>query len=105
VPRAFDQQTGGGLMIELGSTTPGAGYGQPNITGTANLAGFFTAVLVNDFAPSIGDSYAVITWGPLNLNGAFNNVDLGPAGLPPDRRWDTANEYSATGFTLTVIAR
>jgi hypothetical protein len=101
VSGTYDQTTSGALVVEIGGTTAGAGYGQLNVTGTANLAGSFKAELVNDFAPSIGDSYAVITWG--SLNGAFNNVFL--PGLPPDRRWDTSNEYSATGFTLTVIAR
>jgi hypothetical protein len=97
----YDQTTDGSLVIEIGGTTAGAGYGQLNVTGTAYLAGSFTAVLVDDFAPSIGDSYAVITYG--SKNGLFNNVFL--PGLPPDRRWDTGNEYGPTGFTLTVIAQ
>jgi hypothetical protein len=97
----YNQTTNGSLVIEIGGTTAGAGYGQLNVTGTASLAGSFTAVLVNDFAPSIGDSYAVITYG--SRNGLFNNVFL--PGLPPDRRWDTGNEYGPTGFTLTVIAQ
>jgi hypothetical protein len=95
----YDQTANGSLVVAIGGTTAGAGFGQVNVTGTAFLAGSFSAVLVNDFAPDIGQSFPVLTYGA--RDGSFNNVNL--PGLPPDRRWDTNNEYGANAFTLTVI--
>jgi hypothetical protein len=92
----YDQQTTGTLLIQLGGTTAGAGYGQLNVTGTANIAGPLSVVYVNDYLPSLGDSFQVVTFG--GRNGSFSSMSL--PGLPPGEHW--ASAYDPNDFTLTV---
>jgi hypothetical protein len=90
-------QANGHLVVQLGGTTPGAGYGQLTVAGTANLAGSLLVEDVNVYLPTLGNSFAVLTFGA--LNGSFSNVNV--PGLSPGERWSAA--YDANDFTLTVV--
>jgi hypothetical protein len=94
----YDQTVNGTLVIDLGGTSPGAGYGQLNVAGTANLAGNLSVNLVNDYAPVVGDSFRVLTFGA--RNGDFGRKDLPSLGT--GRRMDAA--YDAGGLTLAVVS-
>jgi hypothetical protein len=97
----YDQTTSGALVIEIAGTTPGAGCGQLNVTATAAIAGPLVTVFVNDFmpnyAPNVGDSFEIVTFG--SLSGGFSSMML--PGLAAGQSWDASN--GAGGFTLTVV--
>jgi hypothetical protein len=74
----YTQRVGTTLFIDIGGLTAGAGYGQLNVTGAANLDGTLTVTLTNDFSPSIGDSYQILTFGARNGDfGTYNLPNLG----------------------------
>ncbi len=93
----YTQRAGTNLVIDIGGTAPGAGYGQLNVAGTANLAGTLTVVLTNDYSPSIGNSYQILTFGA-------RNGDFGVENLPnlgTDRHFAAANDPN--DLTLNVV--
>jgi hypothetical protein len=93
----FDEQVGANLLIDLGGHVAGAGYGQLNVTGTANLAGNLFVACVNAFLPSLGDSFTLLTFG--SRNGSFTGQFL--PGLPPGEHW--VSTYDPNDFTLSVV--
>lgn len=99
VADVFELQANAELDIDLGGTDPGAGYGQVNVAGTANLAGTLVVRFVNHFLPRVGDGFTILTFGA--LNGRFARVNLSQAGLPPGEHWDD-NGYADGSFTLMV---
>jgi hypothetical protein len=76
----FTQGAFGSLQIDLGGTGAGVGYGQLNVTGTANLGGNLTVNLVNGFTPNPGDTYQILLFG--SRVGGFASLNL-PDGLSP----------------------
>ena len=83
VPPPADD-TVGTLVIEIGGDTPGAGYDQVRVSGTATLGGTLEVVLINSFEPSLGDTFDFLTFG--TLSGQFAEVH-GPMG------WGDGNLY------------
>ncbi len=77
----YTQGASGSLQIDIGGTTAGTDYGQLKVNGTAALDGNLTVNLVNDFMPSPGDQYQILTFGSRgNPPSDFNSMDL-PDGL------------------------
>ncbi|MEZ6119780.1 MAG: hypothetical protein R3C28_24875 [Pirellulaceae bacterium] len=73
----FTQASGGSLQIEIGGTTPGPGsenvddgYDQINVTTSATLDGTLDIDLINDFTPSVGDTFDILTFG--SVTGKFS---------------------------------
>ncbi|MCA9198702.1 MAG: hypothetical protein KDA87_14235, partial [Planctomycetales bacterium] len=73
----FTQASGGSLQIEIGGTSPGPGaqnvddgYDQINVTTLATLDGTLDIELINDFTPSIGDTFDILTFG--SVTGKFS---------------------------------
>jgi len=72
------------LEIEIGGTNPGPGvpiddgYDQINASGEASLDGTLEVTLINDFVPSLGQTFDFLTFG--SLSGAFAEV-TGPMGF------------------------
>ena len=50
------------LDMELGGTTPGTGYDQLIVNGTAYLGGTLNMIRWNDFTPQDGDVYTLLTY-------------------------------------------
>ncbi len=50
------------LNIEIGGTSPGTGYDQLVITGTATLGGTLNVSLINGFTPASGDTFQILTF-------------------------------------------
>ncbi len=48
-------------LIELGGTAPGTGHDQINHVGTAALGGMLNVQFINSFAPTVGDSFTIMT--------------------------------------------
>ena len=82
---AFTQQASGTLEIEIGGTTPGVAHDQLAVGTSANLAGVLNVNFTNNFAPSMGDTFEILTsssrTGTFSTGGGFaatNGVVLVP---------------------------
>jgi hypothetical protein len=94
VNRPFTQGPFGSLQIELGGSDAGSGFGQLAVTGQATLDGNLTVILVNDFTPSQGDRFSILTFGSRGSPPTdFATKDL-PAGLNA--------VYSSSSLTLVA---
>ena len=94
----YTQSTDGTLLLELGGTTKGTDHDWLNVDGPADLAGTLKINLVDDFEPSIGDSFTVLTCTGLSDSGlTFDLPDLSSG-----KNWDS--EIGALTITLSVVA-
>ena len=66
---SFTQASDGMLQIELAGTDPGTGYDQINVSNLASLDGTLQVVLLDDFVPSAGDAFEIVTFG--SVSGQF----------------------------------
>lgn len=89
----------GNLNFEIGGLTRGIEYDAINIDGDGNLTfgGTLNLSLINDFAPSSGDTFDLFNYTA--ATGTFDTVNLGS--LSSGLAWDTSALYT-TG-TLSVI--
>ena len=71
----YSQGAGGVLRAEVGGLTPGSGYDQLIVTGTANLAGVLDVSLVNGFVPVDGNRFSIIQSSG-SVTGTFSQVNL-----------------------------
>ena len=85
------------LLVELGGTTPGAGYDQLHVTGQLSLAGLLQVVLVPGFMPGSGNSFDLLDWG--SLAGTFSSISL-PA-LTAGLTWNTSQLYTTGVLSVT----
>jgi autotransporter-associated beta strand protein len=85
------------LMIQIAGANAGQ-FGLLDVLGTANLSGHLDPVLLNDFVPTIGESFTFLNYGAVNGTlFIFNrNIDDEPL------HWDVS--YFPTYATLTVVA-
>jgi hypothetical protein len=74
----YTQHAGGVLTIEADGLTPDTEHGQLIVTGTATIDGALVVEFINDYLPSVGDSFVVLTAG--TLTGTFPLV-IGPGSL------------------------
>ncbi len=81
---AYQQRATGELWIELGGITPGMQHDVFEVSGQAALAGKLKVSLIDDFVPTVGDEFTVLTAG--SIVGTFDTVEL-PA-LPVGREWE-----------------
>jgi hypothetical protein len=82
---------GGMLDFGINSLTS---FGQVSIPGNATLSGALRVHLNNGYAPTLGNSFALLTYG--SESGIF-----APLNLPSNIGWQT--NYGSTQFTLTVL--
>lgn len=90
----YTQGVNGVLNIEIGGNTPGTGYDQIRVNGTAVLDGTLNITLINGYQPTPGDFFEIID--PNAVSGAFSQINA--PGLTMQ------SNYSAAGITLTVLA-
>ena len=88
------------LHIGLSGITRGTQYGALTTTGNMILAGPLF-VSLNSFAPSAGQSFDILDWGPGSLSGTFSSLHL-PA-LAGGRVWNTSQLYT-TGVLSVGLA-
>ncbi|MGO9922159.1 MAG: beta strand repeat-containing protein, partial [Isosphaeraceae bacterium] len=65
---AFTQTSKGALDVQIGGTPASGLSGQVAVSGTATLAGAFNLAVVNDFAPSAGEDFKVMTFASASGN-------------------------------------
>ena len=70
---SYFQTANGILDMELGGTTPGSGYDQLIVNGTANLNGTLSVIRWDNFVPKDGDVYTLITY--YSKSGNFSDFD------------------------------
>jgi hypothetical protein len=81
---------GSKLKIELGGTTPGTQYDQIHVGGNLSLDGALQVLLINNFTPSLGNTFDILDWG--TKTGTFSSISFPmlPAGLT----WDSSQFYT-----------
>jgi hypothetical protein len=91
----FTQDALATLTVQLGGTPDTGQFGQLSVLGTANLDGTLQVTLTNDYVPSTGDAFQILTYGS--------------RGSPPS---DFANppdgfdlNYDDDGGSLTIVAQ
>jgi hypothetical protein len=92
----FTQESTGTLAIELGGTTAGTEYDQVNVTGAASFDGTLEITLIDDFSPSAGQTFTLMTYA--SRDGIFSSTHL-PI-LDPGLIWEI--NYYTTSLTLTA---
>lgn len=97
VTGSYTQDTTGILAMEIGGTTADTEYDQLLVSGTATLDGGLQVSTIDDFIPTLGDSFTLMTFA--SHIGTFTTETL-PA-LGPGLEW--AVNYGETALTLTVI--
>jgi autotransporter-associated beta strand protein len=83
------------LIMELDGTTPGSGYDQLDISGLATLNGTLVLTYLDDFSPSVGDSFEILE-GRTTGEFALTNFPSLSNGLS----WNTTQLY--TNGTISV---
>jgi hypothetical protein len=74
----YTQTAAGTLVIEIGGLTVGSQYDRLVVTGSATLNGTLSVVLLSGFQPSLGDTFAVLTFNSHTGNfSSFTGLDLG----------------------------
>jgi hypothetical protein len=67
----YSQPDSGALNIQIGSSPGNGAFGQLVVTGSASLAGSFGANTVNDYGPTAGQTYQVMSFA--SVSGSFTS--------------------------------
>ena len=90
----YTQGADGVLNMEIGGNTPGSGYDQLRVIGTATLGGTLNLKLINGFNPRLGDVFEIID--PNAVAGEFARINAEGFGVQAN--------YAAGGITVTVTS-
>ncbi len=94
----YPQSASGRLNIKLGGLAPGSGYDRLAVSGAAQLDGILNLALANNFAPSPGDQFPVVTYA--SRSGQFSAINS--AGISNHATFDHA--YTPNALVLTVTS-
>ena len=95
------------LEIEIGGLIPGGEFDVVNITGDAALGGTLTVSLIdplgggNVFAPSVGDTFEILTAG--KLLGTFSSETFPAIPGKPSLEWFIDYDYAEDIVQLSVV--
>lgn len=95
----YAQLATGAMDVQVGGTTPGTRYSQLNITGTAALTGTLNIALINNFKPTIGQTFTILN-ASTGITGTFSVVK----GTSIDSTKHFSVSYSPTTVVLTVVS-
>ena len=85
------------LAMELGGTVVGDEYDQLDVAGDLTPGGTLQVVLIDDFAPGVGDMFDILEWGTLSA-APFDAVVLPE--LAGRKAWDTSDLYSTGAISV-----
>jgi hypothetical protein len=88
----YSPQASSTLSLILGGVTPGTGFAQLQVVGTAKLTGALAVTLNPGFTPKPGDTFQIITYGA--GSGTFSTLTGISPGNPP--------VYLPTGVNLVA---
>ncbi len=94
----YTQASTRSLDVGVGGTTAGSQFGQLNVTGAVSLGGILNVSVLNGYAPSLGNSYQVSSFG--SVTGSFS----AETGLIIGGGLDFNPSLSTTSLTLVVVA-
>ncbi len=94
----YTQDASGSLSIEIGGLTAGGNYDQLAVTNIANLDGTLDISLIDEFTPSEGQVFTVLTAS--SVSQTFSNIHQ-PPDMPNDLFFRVT--YLASSVTLTVV--
>ena len=98
IPSSYTQNSTGSFEVAIGGTTVGTQYSQVKVAGAASLAGALSVRLIGGFAPSLGNSFTILTASA--IAGQFSSINS-PA-LPSGLAWSVA--YNSTSVVLSVVS-
>jgi autotransporter-associated beta strand protein len=90
----------GKLEIEIGGTTPLIDYDQLHIIGAGVLGGLAQVSLINDYVPSFGDAFTILT-GTKPLTGEFDGLML--PNLGGGLGWNVSYLTNSVRLSVTSI--
>jgi T5SS/PEP-CTERM-associated repeat protein/autotransporter-associated beta strand protein len=90
----YVQKSGGVLNVEIGGPTPGSGFDQVAVSGSATVDGTLNLSLVNGYRPVVGQQFAILT----SSSETGNFATINSSGFTA--RSDASN----TGIVLTVTS-
>lgn len=93
----YTQTANGKLDIEIGGPAAGTQYDQLQVGGAVALDGLLTIVHLNNFAPSLADTFQVMTYASRSGSFSLSGTDYGVLVLKPI--------YNATNLTLVPKQR
>jgi hypothetical protein len=94
----YTQTENGELLIDLGGTAVGTQYDQVHVNGSVTLDGSLVVELTNDFSPTEGQSFQILTFSSRTGDFATTSFpDLGTLFLDP--------VYNSTSLTLVTRTR
>jgi hypothetical protein len=94
----FTQNSTGVTNVQIGGTSAGTGYDQLVISGAASLNGVLNVSLINSFAPTVGQSFQILSFS--SRSGTFSSVT--GTSIGSGKAFSPA--YSSTGVALNVIS-
>ncbi len=104
---AFTQTAEGRTEFQIGGTSASGQFGRLAVGGTANLDGAAAIVLVNNFAPLVGDSYSLATFsgktGAFNYEGTYIQRTLGFAPVLTNTTLVLNTLVSTTDLAVTTV--
>jgi len=94
----YTQTVTGSLNIEIGGLTAGSQHDQLTVSGAAALAGTLNLTRINNFTPSVGNTFVIMTYGSHGTSQftTINGLNIG-GGL----RFQPV--YNPTNLTLQVV--
>lgn len=95
----YTQTAAGSLNMEIGGLTAGSQHDQLTISGTATLAGILNLTRINNFTPSLGNTFVIVAYGSHGTSQftTINGLNIG-GGL----RFQPI--YNPTNLTLQVVS-
>jgi T5SS/PEP-CTERM-associated repeat protein len=94
---SYTQKSGGSLFVDVGGTNAGSQFDQLNVTGAASLNGILNLDLIDNFVPTIGETFDILNFG--SRTGTFSTVN----GEDINSSEHFSVVYNATNVTLDVV--
>jgi hypothetical protein len=103
VTDAGDSSFGPGAVVEmeLAGLLPGTQHDKFEVAGTLSLGGTLKLVLLEGFAPQLGDRFDLFDWGV--LDGRFAAFDTTHAALAPGLAWSFADLYTTGEIHVAAV--
>jgi hypothetical protein len=92
----YEQDDSGTLSIEIGGTTPGSGYDQLSLSGTATLGGTLRVRLINGFTPTVGQTFRL-------LNASSQSGSFSVISQPSQAGVSVTSDATGTSVTVTSV--
>jgi hypothetical protein len=97
---SYTETNSANINIQLGGTTAGTNFDQVDINGTATFDGKLNVSLLNNFTPTLGSTFDVLTYDSLNSS---SNLDF--TGLSINSTLQFLPQWFSNKLTLKVVEK